>query len=80
MDSDEPAIGNFSYRETVTTNTKTDDTDFPITVLKKTRTRYMLGTGTWNTGLFEAYRQFPKGFVSILDDDDEYLIFAKSFN
>lgn len=50
-----------------------NETDFPTTVLKNTRTRFMSGTGAWNTGIFEAYRQFPKGFVSILDDDDEYL-------
>lgn len=47
--------------------------EFPTTVLKNTRTRFMSGTGAWNTGIFEAYRQFPNGFVSILDDDDEYL-------
>lgn len=34
----------------------------------------MPGTGAWNTEIFEAYRQFPKGPVSILDDDDEYLL------
>jgi GT2 family glycosyltransferase len=50
-----------------------DETDFPTTVLKNTRTRFMSGTGAWNTGIFEAYRQFPQGFISILDDDDEYL-------
>jgi glycosyltransferase involved in cell wall biosynthesis len=50
-----------------------NETDFPTTVLKNTRTRYMSGTGAWNTGIFEAYRQFPNCFVSILDDDDEYL-------
>lgn len=33
----------------------------------------MSGTGAWNTGIFEAHRQFPNDFVSILDDDDEYL-------
>ena len=69
-----------TYRRAVSTNPKTNDTDFPTTFLKNTRTHYMLGTGTCNTGLFETYRQFPKGFVSILDDDDEYLVFAKSFN
>lgn len=47
--------------------------EFHTTVLKNTRTRFMSGTGSWNTGIFEAYRQFPNGFVSILDDDDEYL-------
>ena len=50
-----------------------NDSDFPTTVLKNTRTRFMSGTGAWNTGIYEAYRQFPNGFVSILDDDDEYL-------
>lgn len=50
-----------------------NDSDFPTTVLKNTRTRFMSGTGAWNTGIFEAYKQFPNGFVSILDDDDEYL-------
>lgn len=48
------------------------DTDFPTTVLKNTRTRFMSGTGAWNTGIFEAYRQYPNSFISILDDDDEY--------
>lgn len=49
------------------------DSDFPTTVLKNTRTRFMSGTGAWNTGIFEAYKRFPNGFISILDDDDEYL-------
>ena len=49
-----------------------DETGFPTTVLKNTRTRFMSGTGAWNTGIFEVYRQFPQGFISILDDDDEY--------
>ena len=50
-----------------------NEKEFNTTVLKNTRTRYMSGTGAWNTGIFEAYKQFPNGFVSILDDDDEYL-------
>jgi hypothetical protein len=50
-----------------------NETDFPTTVLKNIRTRHMSGTGSWNTGIFEVYSQFSKGFVSILDDDDEYL-------
>jgi hypothetical protein len=37
-----------------------NETDFPTTVLKNTRTRFMSGTGAWNTGIFEVYRQFPK--------------------
>jgi len=47
--------------------------DFPTIILKNTRTRYMSGTGAWNTGIFEAYGLFPNGYLSILDDDDEYL-------
>ncbi|MFY7938264.1 MAG: glycosyltransferase [Flavobacterium sp.] len=50
-----------------------NDSDFSTSVIKNTRTRFMSGTGAWNTGIFEAYKQFPNGFVSILDDDDEYL-------
>ncbi|GIV29070.1 MAG: hypothetical protein KatS3mg028_0136 [Bacteroidia bacterium] len=49
------------------------ETDFSTIVLKNKRTRYMSGTGAWNTGIFEAYRKFPDGYISILDDDDEYL-------
>jgi glycosyltransferase involved in cell wall biosynthesis len=48
-------------------------THFPTFILRNERTRYMSGTGAWNTGVFEAYKQFPNSFVSILDDDDEYL-------
>jgi hypothetical protein len=47
--------------------------DFPTTLLKNHRTRFMSGTGAWNTGLYAIYRRCPTGFVSILDDDDEYL-------
>jgi hypothetical protein len=59
--------------ELLRSNLQLNDTDFPTTVLKNTRTRFMSGTGAWNTGIFEAHRLFPNGFVSILDDDDEYL-------
>lgn len=52
---------------------KLNQTDFPTIVLKNSRTRYMSGTGAWNTGIYEAYRLSPDGYVSILDDDDEYL-------
>ncbi len=48
-------------------------TDFPTTVIKNRRTQFMSGTGAWNTGIFEANNISPNGFVSILDDDDEYL-------
>lgn len=33
----------------------------------------MSGTGAWNTGIFETHKRYPKGFLSILDDDDMYL-------
>lgn len=52
---------------------KLNPKDFPTNVLKNSRTRYMSGTGAWNTGLLEAYKLNPDGFISILDDDDEYL-------
>ncbi|QOR60954.1 glycosyltransferase [Sulfurovum sp. ST-21] len=48
-------------------------TDFPTTVIKNRRTQFMSGTGAWNTGIFEANYISPNGFISILDDDDEYL-------
>lgn len=48
-------------------------TDFPTTLIKNRRTQFMSGTGAWNTGIFEAHDNFPNGFISILDDDDEYL-------
>jgi len=47
--------------------------EFPTAILKNNRTRFMSGTGAWNTGIFEAHRLFPNGYISILDDDDEYL-------
>lgn len=47
--------------------------EFSTTVLKNTRTRFMSGTGAWNTGIFESHKFYPNGYVSILDDDDEYL-------
>lgn len=49
------------------------ETDFPTTVLKNTRTRNMSGTGSWNTGIYEAFQKCSSSFVGILDDDDEYL-------
>lgn len=54
-------------------NLKLNPTEFPTIILKNTRTQFMSGTGSWNTGVYEAHRIFPNGFVSILDDDDEYL-------
>lgn len=59
--------------ELLRNNLQLNNTDFPTTVLKNTRTRFMSGTGAWNTGIFEVYKLFPNGYISILDDDDEYL-------
>lgn len=47
--------------------------DFQTNVLRNKRTRFMSGTGAWNTGIMEAFRINPNGFVAILDDDDEFL-------
>lgn len=47
--------------------------DFPTQVIRNRRTRFMSGTGAWNTGILEAYSKDPEGFVSLLDDDDAYL-------
>ena len=47
--------------------------EFPTTVMRNKRSRFMSGTGAWNTGIFEAHKICPNGFISILDDDDEYL-------
>jgi len=49
------------------------DNHFPTIVLKNIRTRFMSGTGAWNTGIFAAYRLSQTGYVRILDDDDEYM-------
>ena len=47
--------------------------EWPTRILRNRRTRFMSGTGAWNTGIEEAYRRHPEGWVSILDDDDAYL-------
>lgn len=52
---------------------KLSPNEFPTEVLKNRRTRFMSGTGAWNTGIYEAYDRFAEGYISILDDDDEYL-------
>jgi glycosyltransferase involved in cell wall biosynthesis len=49
------------------------ENEFQTKLLKNTRTRFMSGTGAWNTGIFESYRVNPNGYIGILDDDDEYL-------
>ncbi len=50
-----------------------EENEFSTRVIRNKRTRFMSGTGAWNTGISEAYSNYPNGFVSILDDDDEYL-------
>lgn len=54
-------------------NLQLNSTELTTTLLKNKRTRFMSGTGAWNTGIFESHRLFSNGYVSILDDDDEYL-------
>jgi SAM-dependent methyltransferase len=59
--------------EQLRSNFQLKATEFTTTILRNQRTRFMSGTGAWNTGIFQTYRLFANGFVSILDDDDEYL-------
>ncbi len=49
-----------------------DDREFTTSLLVNARTSRNSGTGAWNTGIHEAFRHQSHGFVSILDDDDEY--------
>lgn len=46
---------------------------FSTTIFRNKRTRFMSGSGAWNTGIYYSSEVNPEGFVSILDDDDEYL-------
>lgn len=46
---------------------------FKTSIIRNIRTRFNSGTGAWNTGIFETYKKYKNGFISILDDDDEYL-------
>lgn len=46
---------------------------FPTTLLPNSRTKGHSGTGAWNTGIFRSFTIFPEGYISILDDDDEYM-------
>jgi len=46
---------------------------FSTQILPNTRTKGNSGTGAWNTGIYHAYSSQPHGYISILDDDDEYL-------
>jgi hypothetical protein len=47
--------------------------EYTTIFLRNQKTRFMSGTGAWNTGIYHAYSQNPYGFISILDDDDFYL-------
>ncbi|RMF99236.1 MAG: glycosyltransferase family 2 protein [Acidobacteria bacterium] len=47
--------------------------DFYTEVLRNARIRFRSGSGAWNTGIYQAYERHPDSFISILDDDDEYL-------
>lgn len=46
---------------------------FQTNLIHNAKTKHMSGTGGWNTGIEHIYQQYPLGFTSILDDDDEYL-------
>jgi hypothetical protein len=46
---------------------------FRTEVINNQRTKGNSGTGAWNTGIYKAFQDYPNGYVSILDDDDEYL-------
>jgi len=50
-----------------------NNTAFQTTILTNSGAKGNSGTGAWNTGLFHAFERNRTCFVSILDDDDEYL-------
>jgi hypothetical protein len=50
-----------------------NDNDFQTVIIQNARTKGFSGTGAWNTGIFYAYNSTPGCYISILDDDDEYL-------
>lgn len=47
--------------------------DFSTEIIRNTGVKFNSGTGAWNTGIRNTYTSFKNGFISILDDDDEYL-------
>lgn len=47
--------------------------EFKTTILPNTHTKGNSGTGAWNTGIYYVHKVDSNSFVSILDDDDEYL-------
>ncbi|QXP79819.1 MULTISPECIES: glycosyltransferase [Winogradskyella] len=46
---------------------------FSTDIIRNTGVKFKSGTGAWNTGIKQTYLSFKNGFISILDDDDEYL-------
>lgn len=51
---------------------KLNESDFKTIVIRNQRTKFMSGTGAWNTGIYYTHSKYAEGWVSILDDDDEY--------
>ena len=49
------------------------ENEFQTIILTNNRTKGNSGTGAWNTGIYFAFEQNPLSYVSVLDDDDEYL-------
>ncbi|WP_452603221.1 glycosyltransferase family 2 protein [Pontimicrobium sp. MEBiC06410] len=52
---------------------KLPSTHFKTRIIRNLKTKNNSGTGAWNTGILETYKIYKEGFISILDDDDEYL-------
>jgi hypothetical protein len=47
--------------------------EFETVVIPNSRTKHSSGSGAWNTGIFHAFQLDSESYISILDDDDEYL-------
>ncbi|MFD1016192.1 glycosyltransferase [Winogradskyella rapida] len=46
---------------------------FSTDIIRNKGVKFNSGTGAWNTGIKHTYTLNKDGFISILDDDDEYL-------
>ena len=46
---------------------------FSTNIIRNKGVKFNSGTGAWNTGIKHTYTIYKNGFISILDDDDEYL-------
>lgn len=46
---------------------------FETFVLPNLKTKHHSGSGAWNTGIESAIQNYPKSYIAILDDDDEYV-------